>query len=129
MNRFHLLVAVAFAAVLSLAGLVALSSSPGETSAQDDSMQGHALVGTWLVDNDPETDSNLPELISFSSDGTLVDVQGTEVTLGVWEPTGPSTATVTFSLYWADDNDEYAGGSMVRASVELDADGNRSTAQ
>jgi hypothetical protein len=123
-----MLLAVAFAAVFSLVGLVAFSSSPGQTSAQDESMQGHALVGTWLVDNDLESDSNLPENISFTSDGTLVDVQGTEVLLGVWEPTGPSTANLTFTQYEADDNGDYAGGYTIRASVEIGADGNSFTA-
>lgn len=129
MNRSRVHVTVAFALLLSLVGIIAIGWSPGPTNAQEASMQGHALVGTWLVDNDPDSDTNLPETISFSSDGTLVDVQGSDVTLGVWQPTGPSTATVTFTQYWADDNGDYAGGSVVRASVEIAADGNSFTAQ
>jgi hypothetical protein len=129
MNRLIVRAAVAFAAILSLIGVIAVGWSPGPTSAQDDAMRGHALVGTWLVDSDLSSDTNLPENISFSSDGILVDVQGSEVILGVWEPTGPSTATATFTQYAADDNGDYAGGFTARVSIEISADGSSFTGQ
>jgi len=128
MNRTKVLTAIAFAALLSLVGLLAIAGSPGLTRAQDDSMQGHALVGAWLVDSDSSSDINVPENMIFSSDGTLVDVQGSDVTVGVWEATGPSTATITFSAYFTDDNGDYNGGYTVRAAGELSADGNSFTA-
>lgn len=92
-------------------------------------MQGHPLVGLWLVDNDPESDTDVPENVSFSSDGTIVDVNGAEVTLGVWEATGPSTANAMFSQYFADDEDNYDGGYTVRVMVEVSADGTSFTGQ
>jgi hypothetical protein len=129
MNRSNALAAVALAALLSLVGFVAIGPAQAEISAQDVTTQGHPLVGTWLVDNDQSTESNVPENITFTSDGTLIDVQGSETTLGVWAATGATTANVTFSGYSGDESGNYAGGYMVRASVEVSADGNSFTGQ
>jgi hypothetical protein len=129
MNRSNAFAAVALAALLSLVGLVAIGPAHADTSAQDATTQGHPLVGTWLVDNDPAVENNLPENITFTSDGALVDVQGSESALGVWAATGATTATVTFSEYQGDDSGGFAGGYMVRASVEVSADGNSFTGQ
>ena len=129
MNRSNALAAVALAALLSLVGFVAVGPVHADISAQDVTTQGHPLVGTWLVDNDPAAENNVPENITFTSDGTLIDVQGSDTALGVWEATGATNANVMFTLYYGDDNDVFAGGYTVRASVEVGADGNSFTGQ
>lgn len=129
MNRSNAFAAVALAALLSLVGLVAIGPAHADTGAQDATTQGHPLVGTWLVDNDPTAEDNLPENITFTSDGTLIDVQGSETALGVWAATGATTANVTFSAYQGDDSGAYYGGYMVRAAVEVSADGNSFSGQ
>lgn len=129
MNRSNALAAVTLAALLSLAGLVVIGPAHADISAQDVTTQGHPLVGTWLVDNDPSADNNVPENVTFSSDGTLIDVQGSDVYLGVWEATGPTTANVIFNQYISDDEGAFAGGFTVRATVEVGADGNSFTGQ
>ncbi len=129
MNRSNALAAVALAALLSLAGFVAIGPAHADISAQDVTTQGHPLVGTWLVDNDQDTDTNLPENVTLTSDGGLIDVQGSEAVLGVWEATGPTTANVTFSGYSSDESGAYAGGYTVRASVEVGTDGNSFSGQ
>lgn len=129
MNRSNVLAAVALALLLSLVGIVAVVPARMGANAQDVSTQGHPLVGTWMIDNDPAADNDVPESVTFSSDGALVDVQGTETMLGVWTPTGASTAVVMFSQYFADDSDAYDGGFTIRATVEVSADGNSFTGE
>ena len=129
MNRSSALAAIALATLLLFAGIVAIGPAHAELGAQDVTTQGHPLVGTWLVDNDPSMDNNVPENITFTSDGTLIDVNGSDSTLGVWQPTGPTTATITFSQYFGDDSGVYDGGYTVRASLEVSADGNSFTGE
>ena len=66
------------------------------------------------MDSDPQTEGNSLEVATFHADGSFADVQGDgTVLLGVWEATGPTTATLTFTSYQADDNDMFAGGYTV----------------
>src|SRR5262245_42982368 len=115
MHRSTLFGAVVLAALLSLVGLVAVGGSQHATTAQEATTEGHPLAGTWIVDSDPETEGNALETAVFNADGSFVNAQadGT-IALGVWEATGATTATLTFSQYYADDNDQGAGGFTVR---------------
>ena len=65
-----------------------------------------------------------PESVVFSADGGYVDVdsEGT-VLLGVWEPTGDTTANLTITAY-----DQEEGAFRIRASFEVAADGQSFTA-
>lgn len=90
-------------------------------AAQDMDSTGHPLVGTWTLVSDA---GELPDVIIFADDGSVIDVESSgTVQLGVWEPTGETTATLTVTSY-----DEDEGGGTIRASFEVAPDGQSFTA-
>jgi hypothetical protein len=94
-----------------------------ETGSPD--YAGHPLVGTWFLEVDAgDGDTSCPSQVAFTDDGGYIDVdcEGT-VILGTWEPTGETTATMTFTSY------DEAGGYRVRGSVEVAADSQAFTAE
>lgn len=81
--------------------------------------EDHPIVGAWLLDTDIADPANPFSLDVFTSDGVYFEVDaegGTSV--GVWEATGASTASMTF---WS--LDPSAGMLIVRAELEVGADG------
>jgi hypothetical protein len=92
-------------------------------AAQDDAAAyaGHPLIGTWTLVTD---DQELPDVIIFSDDGGVIDVESSgSVQLGTWEPTGDTTANLTIISY----SDE-EGGFRIHASFEVAPDGQTFTA-
>jgi hypothetical protein len=107
----------------ALAGLgagglgVALAATTRQASAQDAAadMAGHPLVGTWIVDPEPDNPANVPSLVTYSSDGIVIDpVAGFA---GSWEPTGPRTAVFTLSGIPGDGSGGYIA---IRGPVEVE---------
>ena len=80
------------------AGGLALAAVTRQASAQDATpaaMAGHPLVGTWIVDPEPDNPANVPSLVTYSSDGIVIDPAAGFA--GSWKPTGPRTAVFTLS--------------------------------
>jgi len=98
---------------------VLLASGRTLVAAQGADYADHPLVGTWTL----VVDGEAPEMVVFSAGGGYVDVdnEGT-VLLGVWEPTGDSTANLTITAHTKD------GSYRIRASIEVAADGQTFTA-
>ena len=99
-------------------------------AAQDDpGMAGHPLVGSWMLDTDTADPDNPPTLAVFSADGVYLqhDYDGIDG-VGSWEATGDSTAAMTFHTQFPDDEGEYGGSTVVRASIEVMANGDSLTA-
>ncbi len=113
MRRTHV---VALSAVMVL---VTLFVGRGALAAQDPDLADHPLVGSWIIDADPEDPENPLEMSTIFSDGTMID-SGTDGSNGhgVWEPTGDRTATVTFLLIFED-----GFRVLIRAEVEVASDG------
>jgi hypothetical protein len=89
--------------------------------AQGTDFADHPLVGTWTLITE---DQELPDLIIFSDDGGVVDVESDgSVSLGTWEPTGDSTANLTITAY-----EDEEGGYRIHASFEVAPDGQTFTA-
>jgi hypothetical protein len=86
----------------ALAGLgagslgLALAATTRQAAAQDatpTSMAGHPIVGTWIVDRNPENASEPPTAIVVTADGGWIDpVLGVA---GTWQATGPHAAVWT----------------------------------
>jgi hypothetical protein len=86
----------------ALAGLgatglgLALAATTHHASAQDatpTAMVSHPIVGTWIVDRNPDDTADAPTLNVISADGTITDpVMGVA---GVWQATGPRTLNFT----------------------------------
>lgn len=87
-------------------------------AAQGTSMADHPAIGSWVVHRDPDI-SNWPnELMILSADGTAFDYGAYQSTgVGVWQPTGANTATVTFTV--TSDGPAYI---VIRASIEVAPD-------
>ncbi len=95
----------------------------GALAAQDTDLADHPFVGSWVVDADTEDPENLPEMVIISSDGTVsYSATGGSTGVGVWEPTGDTTATVRISLRFDDGTH-----LVIRASVEVAPDGHSFT--
>jgi len=100
------------------AGGLGLALATRPAAAQDATpaaMAGHPLVGTWIVDPEPDNPANVPSLVTYSSDGIVIDpVAGFA---GSWEPTGPTTAVFTLSGIPGDGSGGYIA---IRGPIEID---------
>lgn len=105
--------------VILLGTLLIGGSGLAAQDAASPDYSDHPIVGSWIVDSDPEDPENFLEMGTFISDGTMLDSAPDGLTgHGVWEPTGESTAIVNFLLIFDD------GSSMtIRATVEVAPDG------
>jgi hypothetical protein len=85
-------------------------------------MAGHPLVGSWIVDRNPDDPTEITTYNDITSDGTISDpsVGGA----GVWAATGPNSATFTLTGTIAD----LGAYFLVRASVIVDDGGDSGTA-
>jgi hypothetical protein len=116
--------AVILAVVVLLGGVAIIGTLPGSIVAQDATpapLAGHPLVGSWMVDTDISTDSDLPELGIFTSDGTVFGLGATRWVSGAWEAVDGSTGAATMAGVFAADG----GGSVVlRGTHVVDETGN-----
>jgi hypothetical protein len=123
-----------FTASLSLAlivlfGLVASGISTRAQDATPDLMSAtetHPVAGTWTWVNGEGADA-FPSIATFHPDGSYIEVMPWgAVFMGVWQPTGERTATVTQVLNALDPSEE--GEKLMqaqgRATVEVDESGN-----
>jgi len=105
------------------------ASEPTEPTEAAASTEGHPLVGAWiLVDTgDPES---APFLASFSADGIYHqdDFDGLGG-IGAWEASSPTSAAMTFVQHFAGDEGEFGGSTTIRATIEVDPDGQTFTAE
>jgi hypothetical protein len=123
MRRF---VTLFSAATLSLVGGVIATSAvaSGTTATTEPSStagtEAHPIVGTWNT----ETSSGDPGEVVFSADGTLVSLDSEDVSLGVWEATGPSAVALMFSgLIPAEETGSAGASFTIRATLEVAPDG------
>ena len=107
------------------AGGLGLALAARGAAAQDAtpaSLAGHPLVGSWIVDRNPDDPTEIPTYNVITSDGTIFDpsVGGA----GVWDATGPNSANFTLTGTIA----ELGGYFLVRASITVDEGGGSATA-
>ena len=119
MHRFGVFLLVA----VVLLGTVLMSRGAFVTAQETDAVD-HPLVGVWVVDMAPDNPTNPVEQSVVAADGTMVELDAdTPTGYGVWEPTGDSTANMTFAVLFAD-----GSRRLVHASVEIAPDGQSFTA-
>ena len=114
------LVVLLSAATLSLVGGVIATSavasgSTDTTVPSDAATEVHPIVGTWMHTEvgDPDDEGFTG---AFLSDGVYIEVDTGNVSIGVWEATGPDTVAMTFNATNED------GSYTVRASITVDGD-------
>jgi hypothetical protein len=100
---------------------LALAATARTAAAQDGTpaaMVGHPVVGTWIVDRNPDDQTDSPTVNIFTADGGVFDPL--LAVGGAWQATGPRAATVT--LLGLIDNG--AGGYLaIRSAIEVDEAG------
>ena len=116
-------VIVVLLSVFALFG--ALIAGNGSLAAQDTDFDDHPLVGTWELRADlGDGDTSCVSNVVFTVEGAYIDVDcDGVVVIGSWEPTGDSTAIMSFTSY-----DSENGAYTIRASVEIADDGQSFTA-
>jgi hypothetical protein len=129
------LVTLCSAANLSIVGgAIATSAVESGTTATTEpsstvGTEAHPIVGTWNTDSavrnrSPWETLSGPGDVVFSADGTLVSLDSEDVSLGVWEPTGPSTVALMFSGLIPVEELGIAGARItIRATHEVAPDG------
>ncbi len=104
---------------------VACEASPrsgtGAQEATPGALVGHPLVGAWVVDTEAENPANAPSVTTIGADGIAIDVTADGASAGVWEATGPRTATLTLAGVFEEEG--FGGNFFIRAEIEVDAAG------
>ena len=111
--------------VVAVGAAIGLGSRLGRAAAQEATpatMAGHPLVGTWIVDRNPDDPTEIPTYNVLTADGGLIDpsVGGA----GRWEATDPETATFGLTGTIA----ELGAYFVVRGTLVVDAGGGTATA-
>ncbi len=109
---------------------LALGARTPDAAAQEVTTVGHALVGTWFLESSSANPTQAHDLFILHADGTYIEANADgSVRLGVWEPTGPTTATLTIVAYSRDAAGASLGGITIRLTITLNPDGNSYTAE
>ncbi len=103
---------------LALAGTVRSATAQEATPFP---MAGHPLVGSWIVDRNPDDPTEIPTYSVLTAAGGLIDP--TAGAAGPWEATGPEMANDTLSGTIA----ELGGYFVVRGTLTADAGGETAT--
>jgi hypothetical protein len=108
---------------LSASGIgMALARANHHAAAQESTpaaMAGHPIVGTWIFDRDISVPSDVPSIVVFTADGSLLDPS--QGVAGVWKATAARSAAWTLVPFIQGG----AGGYVaVRSTAEVDASGN-----
>jgi len=129
MRRLSALVSILVVALIGGVVLGRSVSAQDATPVAEASLAGHPLVGAWVLDTDTADPENPPSLVVFTADGIYNqhDYDGT-AGVGSWDATGPTSANLTFFSYFPDEEGNLGGGSIVRAELEVAADGHSLTA-
>ena len=111
--------------ILALMLTAAVAAGPATLAqgAAPDSLEGHPLVGSWLLDANADDPSNLPSRVIFSSDGTFLEVDEDGLGVGSWESTGPSSGALTILFTQPPDANGAITTVKVRAAIEVSDDG------
>lgn len=99
---------------------------------------GHALVGGWLADTDPEDANSFDSVFLFHDDGTFMQLEANDGETpgqsyaGVWAATGDNSADLTIIQVVTNIDGLNSGTNsqfIIRASIEVAEDGQSFTAQ
>ena len=116
MRRFIMFSAATLSLVGGVIGTTAVASASTDTTVPSDAAtEVHPIVGTWaLNDVGPLEDEGFTG--AFLAEGVYVEVDTGNVSIGVWEATGPATAAMSYT------STDEEGSATVRASITVDGD-------
>jgi hypothetical protein len=115
-------IAVFVSFFIVLSGILAFGR--GTTASAQDAMATHPVVGLWRFTTDLGGGITIASLAMFHADGTYIEdfPDAGSFSMGVWEPTGPRTATFTFYQVYTIDDKLVEG--VGRSTAEVDETGN-----
>jgi hypothetical protein len=104
------------------------TNTPATNDGAVASTEGHLLVGAWVLSDAAQPDAP-QSLAVYTSDGIYqqTDYDGASG-YGAWESTGPTSAAMTFMQLFPDENGDVGRSATVRATIEVNADGQSFTA-
>jgi hypothetical protein len=109
---------------LLVASIAVVGSGALAQDARPSSIEGHPLVGAWLIDIRAEDPGNPPSSAIFHGDGTYMQADVVGVGIGTWEPINPGTGELTVVFHQADPR-RGVMTATIRATVRV-ADDNQS---
>jgi hypothetical protein len=84
----------------------------------------YPLIGSWMVTSTDPHGSEIPALVTFHADGTVIATDSAGVTwLGAWRVNADGTADFLYQSLSADGTIEH-GVQFLAMGIEVDADGN-----
>ena len=87
--------------------------------AQEESLADHLAVGSWAVESDPGDAGFSLTSVTLAADGTALYISpNADVGVGVWAPSGETTASLTFRA--ATNGPAYI---LIRVGIEVPPDG------
>jgi hypothetical protein len=115
---------LAVVALVVLSGGILPLRAVGAQEATPTARTGHPLVGAWVLDPDQAHPTNPQQLLVFTADGLCFGAAyGGRTTAGVWEATGPRTATITLHVTASNQTVSFVGLTVLRGTVEVAEDG------
>lgn len=124
MRRLSFLLSVLAIALLGMVAVTPQAMAQDEDESSSDlelgSMDSHPLVGTWIVTDESGDPTSTPSIVSFTSDGTVVDLEVGLTTAGVWEETGDDSGDATFAGFTNFNGTDVT--VIIRISAEVDED-------
>lgn len=116
-------IAVVVAAIVVIGSLASSGRGDPGTSAQEaapGSLDGHPLVGTWIVDTNVDTETDPPEIGIFTAEGSAFGLGAGRWVSGVWEAADDVTGAATLAGVF----DANGGGYVVlRGPHQVDESG------
>ena len=112
---------VASLAVLAVPAVVLAQSSASDRG-------GHArdarIAGTWNVEVTPDGESTFPAIVTFTSDGSVIETEAASPTTGqgAWKRVGDNRYAFAFTSFIVSPTGEPGGQVVVRSVVTLDRD-------
>jgi hypothetical protein len=112
---------VAAVAVLAVPAVVLANSGSGDRG-------GHArdarIAGTWNVEVTPAGESTFPAIITFTSDGSVIETEAASPSTGqgAWKRVGDDRYAFGFTSFFVSATGEPDGHVVVRSVVTRDGD-------
>ena len=109
---------------------LAVLAVPAVVLAKPDSADrgGHArdvrIAGTWNVEVTPTGESTFPAIITFTSDGSVIETEAASPSTGqgAWKRVGDGRYAFAFTSFFVSPTGEPDGHVVVRAVVTRDGD-------
>ncbi len=115
--------ALVVAALAVLAVPTVVLAQP-DASERGDRARDARIVGTWNVEVTPDGESTFPAIVTFTSDGSVIETEAGSPTTGqgAWRGVGDDRYAFAFTSFIVSPTGEPGGHVVVRSVVTLHGD-------